>query len=105
MARITTSIKGEQVNFDLFDIKQKMGEKPITSDVENREKFVYSKRKRGSKRTVEKMISDQHENVKMVRDAMQTQEPQSAPSATADESAVVSTEKKRRVIKKKPVGE
>lgn len=113
MARTVRSIKGDLVDFDLFEVKKQIGEKPITADVENRERFVYSKRKRGSKRTVEKMLKDQHANAETVRNALDAQAM--VPPATEQEAPVKETivkdtkvtkskaapkKKKRRIIKK-----
>lgn len=46
MARKTLSMKGEEVDFDLLDIKAKMqkGDKPL--EVKTREDFVHMKRRR-----------------------------------------------------------
>lgn len=113
MARTVRSIKGDMVDFDLFEVKKQIGEKPVTMDVENRERFVYSKRKRGSKRTVEKMLKDQQDNAASVRDSLEAQamlppvvEGEEAPAETIVTDKVVvkskaaPKKKKRRIIKK-----
>lgn len=112
MARQVRSIKGELVDFDLFEVKKQIGEKPISMDVENREKFVYSKRKRGSKRAIGKMLDDQQKNVDNVRNAMDNPPIVKEPSSTEVEKRVSEKPKptaiskndkpasKRRIIKK-----
>jgi hypothetical protein len=112
MARTVRSIKGDVVDFDLFEVKRQIGEKPITMDVENRERFVYSKRKRGSKRTVEKMLKDQRDNAANARDALEAQamlppvvEEEAVKETLVTDKTVVKSKaspkkKKRRIIKK-----
>jgi hypothetical protein len=108
MGRKVRSIKGEVVDFDLFEIKKQIEEKPVSKDVKNREDFVYAKRKRGSKRTVGKMLNEQRKNTEDVRAAMR-KSTEANISAAVGESGVVDTKEKpvkktvskRRIIKKK----
>lgn len=56
MERKIKSMRGDIVDFDLLDIKQQMGKKPVSIEVENREKFISSKRRRGGKKTINKLL-------------------------------------------------
>ena len=105
MARQVRSIKGEMIDFDLFEVKQQIGEKPVSMDVENRERFVLSKRKRGSKRTVEKMLQEQQDNAANVRDAMERQDRAEEQEFEAKNRAKKPTAKKptaKKPTAKKP---
>lgn len=95
MARQTRSIKGELVDFDLFEVKRKIGEKPISADVKNREDFVYSKRKRGSKRAVEKMMENQEPTTQVQKVSPKVEENPLVKPNVKDEL------KKRKIIKKR----
>lgn len=100
MSRKARSIKGEVVDFDLFEIKRKIGEKPISADVENREKFVYSKRRRSAKRVINKMLDENavdlaNNNVKVVDS---TPTPSLEAKAPSSEEPV---KQKKRIVKKK----
>jgi hypothetical protein len=90
MARKATSIKGEVVDFDLLELKRKIGDKPVSADVKNREDFVYSKRKRGSKRAVQKMLD---KTDKPVETKAAKPEPEEKPEAMKNQ--------KRKIIKKR----
>ena len=91
MARYSRSIKGELVDFDLFEVKRKIGEKPVSADVKNREKFIYSKRRRGSKKAVENMMKDQPKPSSSVEGLKSKVEPTPEPKKAV----------KRKIIKKK----
>jgi len=111
MGRQVRSIKGEVVDFDLFEIKKQIEEKPASKDVKNREDFVYAKRKRGSKRTVGKMLNEQRKNTEDVRAAMRKSTEANISAAVGEskvrepietkEKPVKKTVSKRRIIKKK----
>jgi hypothetical protein len=68
MERKTRSMRGEEVNFDLLEIKQKIGEKPTPIDVENREKFVFSKRKRRGKKVIDNLLHTTSKPVSNITD-------------------------------------
>jgi len=58
MARKTRSIRGEIVDFDLFDIKKQMQNAPITTDVKKRENFIDKKRRRNVKNVINTLIAN-----------------------------------------------
>jgi len=112
MSRKVRSIKGDVVDFDLFEVKKQIGEKPVSTDVENRERFVFSKRRRGSKRAVESLLKDQKVKEAKVRHAMKSAEfakqkrAEQAGSATPEETKEVKSKSpeptpRRRIVKKK----
>lgn len=59
MSRKTVSMRGEVVDFDLFAIKAQIADAPVTETIENRERFISLKRKRGTKRKIEDMLAEQ----------------------------------------------
>lgn len=111
MSRKATSIKGEVVDFDLFEVKRQIAKKTQSPESKEREQFVFSKRRRGSRRTVEKMLDDQQKNAASVKESLDAQANAPAPEVEATEAVVepepakVKTKKKttakRRIIKKK----
>lgn len=70
-----TSLRGEEVDFDLLRMKNSIGDVPITDDVENRERFVNAKRRRGSKRKIDEMITRQNAEANYKRDVKKTSSP------------------------------
>lgn len=59
MSRKTVSMRGEVVDFDLFAIKEQISGAPVTETIENRERFISLKRKRGTKRKIQDMLAEQ----------------------------------------------
>lgn len=60
MSRKAVSMRGETVDFDLLAIKAQInGATPPAETIENREKFIGLRRKRGSKRMLQEMIAQQ----------------------------------------------
>ena len=95
MSRKTVSIKGVEVDFDLFEVKRQIAKKAPSDEAKKREDFVYSKRRRGSKRTVEKMLKDQRESTVKAKTAMDAQ-TSTEPQTTKPPKTLP----KRRIIKK-----
>ena len=50
-------MRGEMLDFDLLDMKHKMQQKPQSDEVNKREKFIYSKRRRSAKPVVDSMAA------------------------------------------------
>lgn len=61
MKRTATSIKGEEVDFDLFEIKNQINNSPKTDDVVERERFIDKKRRRTS-RKIDEVLAKQAES-------------------------------------------
>jgi hypothetical protein len=59
MSRKATSMRGEVVDFDLFAIKEQINGAPLTETIQNREKFIDLKRRRGTKRKLQDMLAEQ----------------------------------------------
>lgn len=100
MARKVKSIKGETVDFDLFDVKRQIGQKPPTTDVKSREEFIFSKRKRGSKRAVNALLKNkepQPTGNEVKAEDTNVVEPSSTPAVTPPSE----TKPRRRIVKKK----
>lgn len=103
-----TSIKGEVLDFDLFEVKEQIRDKAPSSEVKNRENFILSKRRRGSKRTIKKMLEDQHTNEARVRESLNQQKAakeseskqksETPPAPTPTKSAKKKTS--RKIVKK-----
>lgn len=104
MSRKTTSMRGEQVDFDLFDIKNKILSAPTIESVKQRERFIDKKRRRGTSRKIDEMLAQQKQNEESVRaalkrnamDAKNSSAQSDTPTATSDESKAAP----KRVIRK-----
>lgn len=55
MAKLIKSLKGESIDFDLFNIKAQMANAPKNDNVSNRERYVNKKRRRGLNKKIDKM--------------------------------------------------
>lgn len=89
MSRKATSMRGEVVDFDLFAIKEQISGAPVTETIQNRERFIELRRRRGTKRKIQDMIAEQESaNVNNGKEA----------EDTVEEKAV--TETKRKIVKK-----
>lgn len=71
--KVVTSIRGEEVDFDLMRLKNDMNSIPETETVKYRENLIQSKRKRknASRRKVRDMLSQQHINEAAIRKALE----------------------------------
>lgn len=59
MSRKTTSMRGQVVDFDLFAIKEQINGAPVTETIQNREKFIDLRRRRGTKRKLQDLLAEQ----------------------------------------------
>ncbi len=94
MARKATSMRGETVDFDLFAIKEQINGAPVTETIQNRERFIDLRRKRGTRRKLQDMLAEQEASKKSVTEAIKA-------DATADPAGAAP--KKRTIQKKKEV--
>ena len=93
MSRKARSMRGEMIDFDLFALKEQINGAPITETIQNREKFIDLKRRRGTKRKLQDMLAQQEseKKLKQVEQAVDTAQTEEAePSSTP----------KRRITKK-----
>lgn len=108
MSRKIRSIRGEIVDFDLFAIKQQILTTPKNEDVKKRERFIDKKRRRGTRNTVNDVVSQQNQNEAAVREALAKQKAEKAaapivpPSSTelSVESTSTDSPAKQKIIKK-----
>jgi hypothetical protein len=96
--RIGKSAKGEEVDFDLLETKQKMQEnKPRAMEVKQREDFVHTKRKSRGKRSVMRRLRER-------RNVENKNRPQSKstkkPETENKQQKTPTTEKKKSTKKK-----
>lgn len=97
MSKKVNSIKGEEVDFDLFEIKAQINSTEKTSDVLMREKYIDIKRRRKNRKTISELLADQEKNKRMVSKSLKKQQSQEAN----DKVSVEKTKKpKDEVIKK-----
>jgi hypothetical protein len=111
MSRKARSIKGEVVDFDLLEVKRKIGDKPVSTDVKNRENFVFSKRRRGAKKVINKMLDAQDANETNQKSEVNVSASEVKEVEATDTPIVTSTKvtkeekegkpKRRRIVKKK----
>ena len=90
MSRKAISMRGDVVDFDLFAIKEQINGAPITETIQNRERFIDLKRRRGTKRKLQDMLAEQEASQRTVTEAL---------AAKSDEAAAVA-ETKRKITKK-----
>jgi hypothetical protein len=102
MTKKVRSMKGDMVDFDLFKIKEQMAKKNKSEEAKAREQFVYSKRRRGSKKTIDTMQREQQERKAAKTAAEQKVKVESETKAEkAKEVAPIPKSKtKRRIVKK-----
>lgn len=67
MSRKVQSIRGETVDFDLIDIKNKIMTAPTPDTVQQRERFIDKRRRRNSRKRVDEMLAQQQINEASVR--------------------------------------
>lgn len=92
MSRKATSMRGETVDFDLFAIKEQINGAPITETIQNRERFIDLKRRRGTKRKLQDMLAEQEASQRSVTDSLNAKASADEPSAAG--------EPKRKIVKK-----
>lgn len=95
MARVTRSNRGEVVDFDLLELKQKINSAPKTEKVVERERFIDKKRRRTSgARKINQMLGEQAENQRYAKEmidaarAAKKIEDENAPPADSIVAAV-----------------
>jgi hypothetical protein len=93
MSRKTNSMRGEVVDFDLLAIKEQINGSPVTETIQNREKFIDLKRRRGTKRKLQDMLAEQEVSQRSVTESLANKNSGEAePSAASDP--------KRKITKK-----
>lgn len=97
MAKRTTSIKGEVVDFDLLDIKSKMEKTDKPLDVKTREDFVHMKRRRRGAVNMVALAESRNKNKQKQNASSPVQE--AAPSLKDDTSDAANTQNADATIK------
>ena len=72
MAKVI-SRRGEEVDFELLKAKDQLNNMPKTIDVEQRERFIDKRKRRGNSRKISEMLTEQAENEKSMRDRLEEQ--------------------------------
>ena len=113
MSRKVKSIRGEVVDFDLIDIKNKIMTAPQPEVVNQRERFIDKRRRRGSRKKVDEMLAAQQVNESAVRAAIEEERRKKKAQLDAQPHVVIedtivsapeaveptATPQKRRIIK------
>lgn len=98
MSRKVQSIRGETVDFDLIDIKNRIMKAPTPDSVQQRERFIDKRRRRNSRKRVDEMIAQQQLNEASVRTALDEQrqrnedEKKSRPHVVVSDTVVTATQ-------------
>lgn len=92
MSRKATSMRGDVVDFDLFAIKEQISGGPIDEKIQNRERFIDLKRRRGTKRKLQDMLAEQ--------EASQRSATELLAAKAADAADDADSEPKRKIVKK-----
>lgn len=99
-------MRGEEVDFDLHEMKSSIGALTITDDVQRRERFVNAKRRRTSRKKAEEMAlkankdEDYKKNLKDAKVEPKEVVNELVEEATkVDETPVESETQKRKVVK------
>lgn len=114
MSRKVKSIRGEVVDFDLMEIKNKIMTAPTPDTVNQRERFIDKRRRRGSRKKVDEMLAAQQVNESAVRAAIEEErrkkkaaidsQLEAQPHIVIDETVVTASDAtdsrtKRRIVK------
>lgn len=86
--RKVRSMRGETVDFDLFDIKAQMDSAPPTEEIKQRERFIDAKRKRGTRRKLQEMLAQQQVSQNTVKRALEKQAEDAANAENVVEEKV-----------------
>lgn len=103
--RIGKSAKGEEVDFDLLETKQKMeNNKPRAMEVKQREDFVHTKRRSRGRRAVMQRLKEK-KDAEARKETSKTKKKTSSvkkesPKSTSEKSSTKRTKKKTRKIVK-----
>lgn len=81
MSRKTNSMRGEVVDFDLLAIKEQINGSPTTETIQNRERFIDLKRRRGTKRKLQDMLAEQEASQRSVTESLANKTADAEPSA------------------------
>lgn len=98
MSKKTVSMRGEEVDFDLMEIKAKMQKMDKPLDVKTREDFVHMKRRRRGGAKIDQLL-------KKRQDALESPSEEKPKTSTAKESAKASkktAKKKTQEVTKEP---
>lgn len=98
MSRKATSMRGDVVDFDLFAIKEQINGGPITETIQNRERFIDLKRRRGTKRKLQDMLAEQEVSQRVATEAM-ANKTATSPIEEGEDGAAAA-EPKRKIVKK-----
>lgn len=94
MERKARSLRGELVNFDLFAIKEQMSEAPITTTIKQREKFIDMRKRRGTRKILNNIVSEMEaEAVQEEAEELGEESEQTLPTSAAAP--------KRKIVKNK----
>lgn len=58
MERIAVSVKGDTVNFDLFELKNQILQAPKNDSIKAREKFINKKKRKTTRAKINEMLAD-----------------------------------------------
>lgn len=103
MTKKVTSIRGEEVDFDLLKIKSGLEKKEKPLDVKTREDFVHLKRKRRGNSKIEELVAarrkeEEEAKLKEAKDAATEKAKKDAvPSEATNEAKKPN---KRKIVKK-----
>ena len=100
--RKVRSMRGEIVDFDLFDIKQQMDSAPATEEIKQRERFIDAKRKRGTRRKLQEMLAQQQVSQSTIKRALEKQAAEAAEAEQASGETVVVEEKVEASVEAAP---
>lgn len=106
MTRKATSVKGESVDFDLIETKQKLEQnKPRVMEVKQREDFVHRRRKSRGRRSVMEKVKESKGGSKdkdtVKSETKKTETMQDKTPKTKETPTSNTGEKKKRTIVKK----
>ena len=90
-------MRGETVDFDLFDIKNKILSAPVDENTKQRERFIDKRKRRSSSRKIDEMLAQQKHNEESVRAAIKKSKDD-APLESSDK-AEAKTATKRQIRK------
>lgn len=90
MSRKVQSARGETIDFDLIDIKNRIMTAPTPDAVQQRERFIDKRRRRNSRKKVDEMLTQQQINETSVRLALNEQRKKNEDEKNSQPHVVIS---------------
>lgn len=101
MANKVRSIRGEVIDFDLFQIKSRIMQAPVTNDTKQREQYISKRRRRVLRNKLDDMVANNApQPTEKVQAPAVTTAPQLTPEAIQEPEVVPMVEPQETIKRK-----